>query len=1401
MAQLNSSNREDDLEEEFASLLGARMNLSDISSAALHHSSPDVQQDVAVKMQQNLQTHSSLSPLHSLQDDDGGDITASPATADQHIASKVSKRFSIIRTFFYAIFLFGTLVTALVFADLFYLFYYGENNIKINKSDLFLESDSYDASVTMEGSLSIDSIFHRGRLLNGTKCTPAFNVKARKDATRLATFHLQSDILIGNIWDRRPFAAESSTLSIGILNTNYSNAYDLISRYSNLESVDFTCSVVSEFLVFSLIPLSFTKNVNFHTPIDLSLSESSRENENHEILKKSLSDNIMSNKWSDYFNNNASKFYDMKFLVPGIKALDFDVDVHVPDMKFHVYSMQKKEENPSCLILTSKNVVIPFRNVDSYFSFVFNLTSDLIPSQSEASIYPPLQMAAELFLSKNASIHFDFVGRKNMIYEALGNKHALHFQRNVKSDYNSLFHEFDKDIEHTIKVNQELFNQGLKKHYTTGTSRGLSYLPQENSSTSSNNSATCATLHFDGWPISAGCFKEESVFFIFSASLSVGSYDSASLTFFAVYDNYNGVTIRSASEFVINWYESYIGGLNMTFSEHDRYLTQYFAIKNVADAKDFTNLAYKLNTNWNIGQSVVDGNVTLDVIIHPFTSDDDDSYDDYYINDDYFNTTLQTPSNLRNDRGGPLVTVSAVNKPHLVKSFTGKRRLEFKQARRASLDANHELVFAVNQLNLDKLEREVIDRATPGNPLYQQWLTFDEVGDMITNEPAFQKISEFLSSVPGASISKVTQRKEYIIASAPIASWESAFQAEFHEWHDLAKMDSNNSPRVYLRSETYTIPNHLDGHLDHIFNIVQQPPLLNNMKPHLAEPIRERNNLQGAPVLESCTPLSGFTLATPSFLNTLYGISSNIGSASYKQAVFETADESFSPTDLTQFQNTYLPGVPTQTCMAPFGFSTDQCSAPNNNYATDCYEGNLDVQYMMAIAQQTETIYYYVTSETSTDPFVLFATDLANSAHPPQVNSISWGENEYYVDSTTSSTFNTEAMKLGAIGVTVMVSSGDNGAPSLIALSSGASVCGCPGQVSGIDGYTASFPATSPWVTAVGATQGPTCSSSTNSSMSMGPEVVCSSQQNGLITSGGGFSDINTAPSWQTSAISSYLSTVPTKPLSGFSTTGRGYPDVAMLGVDYPVIVQGTTQVLYGTSASSPLFAAMITLVNSQRLASGQGPVGFINPSLYTASAGTLFTDVTSGDNNCCSAQSAAKAVCCTTGFTATTGWDPTTGFGSMTLSNLKTALSGISSTLLPDDRLGDDYLLTPTPKPTLYPTPTGNNDDINSTNSASGTFSTGATIGIVIAIIVIVLIVGLRFFRIWLYCNACAQCCGQQGSAAASNNAKTGTGANATNTAPWVSNPMGGPNIVIVQQPNPYGNYAAPPPGSRVDL
>jgi hypothetical protein len=43
-----------------------------------------------------------------------------------------------------------------------------------------------------------------------------------------------------------------------------------------------------------------------------------------------------------------------------------------------------------------------------------------------------------------------------------------------------------------------------------------------------------------------------------------------------------------------------------------------------------------------------------------------------------------------------------------------------------------------------------------------------------------------------------------------------------------------------------------------------------------------------------------------------------------------------------------------------------------------------------------------------------------------------------------------------------------------------------------------------------------------------------------------------------------------------------------------------------------------------------------------------LFNDVTSGSNNCCEYDDVDPVTCCTSGFTAATGWDPTTGLGSI---------------------------------------------------------------------------------------------------------------------------------------------------------
>ena len=167
-------------------------------------------------------------------------------------------------------------------------------------------------------------------------------------------------------------------------------------------------------------------------------------------------------------------------------------------------------------------------------------------------------------------------------------------------------------------------------------------------------------------------------------------------------------------------------------------------------------------------------------------------------------------------------------------------------------------------------------------------------------------------------------------------------------------------------------------------------------------------------------------------------------------------------------------------------------------------------------------------------------------------------------------------------------------------------------------------------------------------------EIVCSTKTGAWITSGGGFSTYYAAPSYQTSAISTYFSRAPT-PVAGYNATGRGYPDVAMAGHSYIIYDGGTTLIEDGTSASSPVVGAMVANVNALRVAAGKSAVGFLNPTLYAAGTAS-FNDITSGNNKCGSdeAKATVPGGCCSQGFDAEEGWDPVTGLGSVDFAKFK---------------------------------------------------------------------------------------------------------------------------------------------------
>jgi tripeptidyl-peptidase-1 len=121
--------------------------------------------------------------------------------------------------------------------------------------------------------------------------------------------------------------------------------------------------------------------------------------------------------------------------------------------------------------------------------------------------------------------------------------------------------------------------------------------------------------------------------------------------------------------------------------------------------------------------------------------------------------------------------------------------------------------------------------------------------------------------------------------------------------------------------------------------------------------------------------------------------------------------------------------------------------------------------------------------------------------------------------------------------------------------------------------------------------------------------------------SGGGFSNVFSTPPWQRRHVDSYLfranvshlgyvgggknfslSQIGVEPGKLFNKAGRGYPDVAAIGDNYLVHMQGYSDHLGGTSVSVPIWASILTLINEERLARGKGTVGFVHQVLVSSS-------------------------------------------------------------------------------------------------------------------------------------------------------------------------------------------------------
>ncbi|KAH9933251.1 subtilisin-like protein [Epithele typhae] len=403
--------------------------------------------------------------------------------------------------------------------------------------------------------------------------------------------------------------------------------------------------------------------------------------------------------------------------------------------------------------------------------------------------------------------------------------------------------------------------------------------------------------------------------------------------------------------------------------------------------------------------------------------------------------------------------------------------------------------------------------------------------------------------------------------------------------------------------------------------------------------------------LEQCD-----TQITPDCIRALYGfLYEPLAASKNSIGIVEYTPQAYVPSDLDMFFTNFSKSqVGQRPVMDSIDGGTIDVGGSGFGYNG---ESNLDLQYAMSLVGKSQKVtLYQVGDEVQGASFNNFLDALDGSfctfeggddptqdgvypdpydggykgpedcgtVSPAHVISTSYSYDEVDLTPAYMERQCAEYAKLGLMGVTMLYSSGDYGVGGY------GDVCLDDTGAPSYDGtrFSPSFPGTCPYVTSVGATQVNPGASVTD------PESACEQ----VIYSGGGFSNVFAMPSWQKDAVSGYLTKYP-PPYSTelWNATGsRAYPDLSANGANYVVAVQGDFFLVYGTSASSPVMAAILSAVNDARLAVGKKPIGFINPTIYSKAFKWAFNDIKNGTNPGCG----------TVGFSAKPGWDPVTGVG-----------------------------------------------------------------------------------------------------------------------------------------------------------
>ncbi|KAF8330248.1 subtilisin-like protein [Amanita rubescens] len=531
------------------------------------------------------------------------------------------------------------------------------------------------------------------------------------------------------------------------------------------------------------------------------------------------------------------------------------------------------------------------------------------------------------------------------------------------------------------------------------------------------------------------------------------------------------------------------------------------------------------------------------------------------------------------------------------------------------------LRIGLPQPHFPTLERILYEVSDPTHVRYGQHLSKEEVEELVAPYPhSLNAVNDWLSTYGlGEEHIDRSPAKDWITITIPVSLVEEMLDTKYHVYQHEKDGD------YLVRTTSYSLPQHLHEHID----TVQPTTIFGRFKPQKSNVVWLGEDTQD--LQESQTTSSD-------------GVSSSCNSTitlSCLQQIYKTVG--YVPTEkgnsigITGYDNQYPNFHDLQLYYADqrpdaLGSSFRLVSVTGGKDpqtpSSAGVEADLDVEVAFGLTFPIPGTFYstngtppfkpdQITPFNTNEPYAVWLDFVLRRKDTPLVVSTSYGDDEQTVPKSYAERVCKDLAQLGARGISLIFASGDagvgDGNPD-----PGNQTC-FTNDAHHRHQFIPAFPASCPFVTTVGATQ-------------HYPEIAVS-----RFFSGGGFSNYFKRPAYQDYAVQAYLDKLPTGLYKGlFNPHGRAYPDLSAQGDLFRIFVRGKAVKVGGTSASAPTLAGVVALLNDVHLKAKGHPLGFLNPLIYLSDVSATFNDVTVGNN----------AGCGTTGFNATEGWDPVTGFG-----------------------------------------------------------------------------------------------------------------------------------------------------------